>query len=71
MNLTNASHSNRQFDDLLSLLDTDEVIVKEIDVESSLQDAAQNLCPAVEVINIESVEPTPYIISKIVYQLRM
>lgn len=57
-----ASHG--QFDDLLSFFDADEVVVEEVDVQPCLQDATQDLSPAVEVVHEVSVHPISLIESE-------
>ena len=49
--------SHGKLDDLLSLLDTNEIVVQEVNVEARLQDARQYLCPAVEIIVVISIDP--------------
>ena len=55
----NRTYSHRELNDGLTLSETDEVVVEEVYIESCLQDSTQYLSPAVEVIHVESVHPTP------------
>lgn len=49
--------SNWEFDDALAFFHGDVVPIKEINIESSLECATQNLRPAVEAVDFVSVEP--------------
>lgn len=42
---------------MFSLAYADEVVVEEVDVEAGLEDAGEDLRPAVEVVHVEPVDP--------------
>ena len=49
--------SNRQLNDALAFLHRDQIVVQEVAVKTSLEGATENLSPAVEAINLPSVDP--------------
>lgn len=49
--------SHRQFNDLFAFFDAHGVVVEEVDVESGLKNTREDLSPAVEVVNVEPVDP--------------
>ena len=49
--------SHRQFNDGLALLDTHEIVVQEVNVETGLEQSWEDLSPAVEIVDIVAVDP--------------
>jgi len=46
---------------LLALLHTNEVVVEEVNIETCLEHTGKDLCPAIEIVEVISVDPIEYV----------